>query len=229
MQSLSRKQQTDVNRPNYNKYILPSASIAYGAASFMVHNIRDVDFITRNQILHEKPRKTNLDNFTQYFPAALAIGINLTGYQGMHDPRRSILLYGATQFIAAAIVVPTKRIIRSERPDGSNRLSFPSGHAATAFSSAHFLFREYRSKNFWLSISGYPFAFFTGIYRLVNNKHWVSDVVAGAGVGIFSTEIAYWIYPKMEKMFFSKNKKRRSAVFPTVGKNYIGFSALGNF
>jgi membrane-associated phospholipid phosphatase len=48
-----------------------------------------------------------------------------------------------------------------------------------------------------LSISGYPIAIFTGVYRALNNKHWVGDVVAGAGFGILSTEIAYWLYPKI--------------------------------
>ena len=71
---------------------------------------------------------------------------------------------------------------------------------------AQFLYREYRDTNFWLSISGYPIAIFTGVYRALNNKHWVGDVVAGAGFGILSTEIAYWLYPKIN-LWFSKNKK----------------------
>lgn len=31
----------------------------------------------------------------------------------------------------------------------------------------------------------------TGIMRVLNNRHWVSDVLSGAGIGILSGEIAY--------------------------------------
>jgi membrane-associated phospholipid phosphatase len=37
-----------------------------------------------------------------------------------------------------------------------------------------------------------------------NNRHWGRDVVAGAGVGIISTQLAYWIYPKIQKMLRKK-------------------------
>lgn len=48
------------------------------------------------------------------------------------------------------------------------------------------------------------FALFTGIFRTLNDKHWVGDVVAGAGIGIL-TEAAYWLFPKVSKIF-SKNE-----------------------
>src|SRR5690606_18054357 len=105
-------------------------------------------------------------------------------------------------------------LIHEERPDGSNNLSFPSGHTATAFSSAQFLFREYKDTNFWLSISGYSFALFTGVYRTLNDKHWVNDVVAGAGFGILSTELAYWMYPKVNQLLTKKEKTTATMIMP---------------
>jgi hypothetical protein len=45
---------------------------------------------------------------------------------------------------------------------------------------------------------------------MYNNRHWLSDVVAGAGLGILSTKAAYWVFPKMEKMFAKKDGKTSS-------------------
>jgi membrane-associated phospholipid phosphatase len=48
-------------------------------------------------------------------------------------------------------------------------------------------------------VGGYGIAAATGGLRMLKNKHWLSDVVAGAGVGILSTEVAYTIYPWIQK------------------------------
>ena len=41
-----------------------------------------------------------------------------------------------------------------------------------------------------------------GVLRVGNNRHWVNDVVAGAAIGIASTKLAYWLYPRI----FTKHK-----------------------
>lgn len=137
-----------------------------------------------------------MDNYTQYAPAALVYGLNLFGVKGKHNFRDRSIIYATSQLISAAIVLPMKYTIKERRPDGSDNLSFPSGHTATAFSSAQFMFREYHDENLWLSLSGYPLAIFIVVYRNLNNKHWVGDVMAGAGIGMLSTELAYWLYPR---------------------------------
>ncbi|MDR1595298.1 MAG: phosphatase PAP2 family protein, partial [Prevotellaceae bacterium] len=101
-----------------------------------------------------------------------------------------------------------------ERPDGSDRFSFPSGHTATAFVAAEFLHQEYGDKSVWISIGGYGMASLIGVARVYNNKHWVSDIVAGAGIGILSTKIVYWTYPCLQKTFGKKNKKVQTLVLP---------------
>jgi len=42
--------------------------------------------------------------------------------------------------------------------------------------------------------------------RMYNNKHWMTDVAAGAGLGILSTQVAYWIHPWYEKKSAHQNK-----------------------
>ena len=78
------------------------------------------------------------------------------------------------------------------RPDGSSANSWPSGHTATSFAGATILHKEYGlTRSPWYSIAGYGVATATGVMRVLNNRHWVSDVLSGAGIGILSTELAY--------------------------------------
>ncbi len=84
-----------------------------------------------------------------------------------------------------------KHTINVQRPDGSNMKSFPSGHTATVFTGSHILFNEYKDSCPWIGIGAYGIATATGILRMTNNKHWLSDVITGAGIGILSAEVAY--------------------------------------
>jgi membrane-associated phospholipid phosphatase len=90
-----------------------------------------------------------------------------------------------TYDISQAIIVTQvwtqglKFAVRRERPDESNNLSFPSGHASNAFCAAAVISRHYRI----LTIPGYGVATYIAVSRMAANKHHFSDIVAGAGFG----------------------------------------------
>ncbi|MDN8674749.1 phosphatase PAP2 family protein, partial [Staphylococcus aureus] len=81
--------------------------------------------------------------------------------------------------IMAILVNSIKYTAKVERPDDSKRNSFPSGHAAMAFTNAAFLDKEYGLVNPAYSIAGYSAATFTGLGRALNNRHWLPDILAG--------------------------------------------------
>src|SRR5262245_36570462 len=85
--------------------------------------------------------------------------------------------------MSEAITQTLKYTVRRERPDGSSRNSFPSGHAADTFAFATALERHL---NWRLSVPGYIFSSYVAISRLPANRHWLSDAVAGAAVGIIA-------------------------------------------
>ena len=92
----------------------------------------------------------------------------------------------------AAMTCSLKKITAVPRPDDPmTKTSFPSGHTAQAFATATFLSKEYGHKSIWYSIAAYSMATTVGALRVMNNRHWVSDVLVGAGIGIFSTNLAY--------------------------------------
>lgn len=136
--------------------------------------------------------KTSIDDYTQYFGPALTIGLKLGGYEGRSDWPR-FLASAAMSYGTMAILVNGIKYTASEmRPDGSTANSWPSGHTATSFVGATILHKEYgMTRSPWFSVAGYGVATATGIMRILNNRHWISDVLSGAGIGILSTELGY--------------------------------------
>jgi len=85
--------------------------------------------------------------------------------------------------VSEAIVNALKFSTQRERPDGSNKYSFPSGHAADTFAFATALERHLGWKG---AVPAYIFASYVAISRLPDNRHWLSDVVFGSSVGIIA-------------------------------------------
>jgi len=213
----------------YKRLIVPAAFISYGVASLTIKDLKDLNESTRFEISEHRPDHIRLDNYTQFAPGVLVYGLNAIGIEGKHNLRDRSIIYGTSLLISSAITFPVKHMVKEERPDGSNRLSFPSGHTATAFASAQFMFREYKDTNFLLGISGYSLAVFTGIYRMLNNKHWLGDVATGAGVGILSTELSYWLYPRINTLLSGKNKNSQTMIMPYYQKGNAGIGFVKNF
>ena len=136
--------------------------------------------------------KTCIDDYTQYFGPAMTIGLKLGGVEGRSDWGRLFASAAMSYGIMAAVVNGIKYTAKEMRPDGSQANSWPSGHTATSFVGATLLHKEYGlTRSPWYSIAGYGVATATGVMRVLNNRHWVSDVMSGAGIGIISTELGY--------------------------------------
>lgn len=133
------------------------------------------------------------DEYLQYAPAAVMLGMKIGGYEGRTSWGRMIVSDAFSLAIMAASVEGLKLVVGRERPDGDGFDSFPSGHTATAFVAATFLHKEYGWRSPWFSIGGYTAAAFTGLTRIMNNRHWMSDVVAGAAIGIGSVHLGYYL------------------------------------
>lgn len=169
------------------------------------------DHPIRDRVVNGMPRfHTEVDNYIQYLPLAAQLTMGLSGVKGRSKDRWQLI---ATDAIAAAMMATMvnglKHGVNRTRPNGRHG-SFPSGHTATAFMGATLLAHEYGHKSIWIPIAGYSVATTTGVLRILNNRHYASDVLVGAAIGIASAELAYWasdaIFNK-RKLF--KNKKAR--------------------
>ena len=152
-------------------------------------------------------------DFLQYSPIAILYAMKALGVEGRSDWPRMITADFASVAIMNLIARPTKHIIKRERPDGRAFNSYPSGHTATAFMAAQMLHKEYgETLSPWISVAGYGIAATTGIFRVIANRHWCSDVLGGAAIGIFSTELAY----ELTDLLFKEKGLRSAIVVPDL-------------
>lgn len=114
--------------------------------------------------------------------ATFAIG------HAMHSSSVSVL--GAdlvrAQLMTAVITQGLKFAVDRARPDGS-RYSFPSGHTSASFATASVLQRHYGWK---VGIPAYALAAYVGGSRMQENRHYLSDVIFGAAVGVVAGRTA---------------------------------------
>ena len=144
----------------------------------------------RNEYLPRFNR--HLDDYMQYAPAAVMLGMKAAGVQSRSSWGRMLVSDAFSALLMGGVVNTLKQTTNVERPDGSNKHSFPSGHTATAFMTATMFTKEYGHKSPWVGVGAYSVATATGLMRMANNKHWLSDVLTGAGIGILSTEVGYY-------------------------------------
>lgn len=226
---ISREASYDNSRLNAKSYIVPGAMILYGVVALGSDALQNLDVEIMEEIWAENPHKTvHLDNYLQFAPAAVVYGLNIAGIKGRHNLRDRTMIYLVSNIVLNVTVFSTKKITHKLRPDSSDYNSFPSGHAAEAFASAEFLRQEFKDVSAWYGVAGYAMAIATGYLRMYNNKHWFSDVLAGAGVGIASTKLAYWLYPKFQHKLF-KDKKSSTMILPSYQTGSFGVILVHSF
>ncbi len=182
--------------------IIPAAFMAYSITALNNNSLRQLDHSTQHTIITNHPNfKSTIDNYSQYFPALAVYGLNVVGVKGKNNFKDRTIMYILTTLLSGAGVVAIKHIALVTRPDGSAPNSFPSGHTTTAFAAAEFLNQEYKDKSILYSVGGYAIATTTGILRMYNNRHYLSDIICGAGLGMLSTKLVYMVYPAIKKKF----------------------------
>ena len=166
--------------------------------------------------------KTGIDDYTQFFGPAMVVGLKLGGYEGRSDWPRLLASAGMSYLIMAGLVNGIKYTAKEMRPDGSTANSWPSGHTATAFVGASMLHKEYGlTRSPWWSVAGYGVATATGVMRVLNNRHWISDVMSGAGIGIMSTELGYAL---CDLMFKQKGLLRNDMILENEKPSFFSIS-----
>lgn len=209
-------------------FVIPAVFITYGLIAISGKNpISDLDITTKDELQEDHPLfAAHADDYLQFAPAAAVYGLHIAGLKGKHSLSDATALYILSEAIMGISTHSLKSWTGRLRPNGSANNSFPSGHTANAFASAEFLNQEYKDSNPWIGYSGYALATATGILRMYNNKHWLSDVVAGAGFGLLSTKVSYLLYPKLKHFIFGNHFTNYSLV-PIYQQRNIGFSFTG--
>ncbi len=214
---------------SYKQFIIPTICIGYGIFGLESGTIKGFNSGISTEVSEHIDEKVSLDDFSQYLPMASLYGLSALGVKGKNSTKDKTIILATSYILMGLTVNAFKQTASVERPDQSSLNSFPSGHTATAFMGAELLYQEYKDQSPWYGISGYVVAAGTGFFRMYNNRHWLTDVVAGAGIGILSAKAGYWLYPYVSRIFYKKNTPYKTAFIPYYDGRNTGFGLISKF
>jgi len=183
------------------------APVSLALAAFVTQGSISRHF--QSHIIHQYPNynSRNLDNYLHYLPGVVSLSLGASGVKGKHSFGDQLILALLSNIIAQGVTGSLKLISQYPRPNGENNHSFPSGHSSNAFTNATILHEEYGHRSVWYSIGGYTAATSVGAMRVLKNKHWMADVLMGAGIGIAATKVVYISYPWLKQKVRRIRKK----------------------
>lgn len=213
------------------EYAIPATLIACGALSLKGGAIEKLDLKTRARIIENNRVIDNAaDNILALAPAAAAFIMKAAGLESEDTATDMAAIYAISNIAQAGLVFGAKNLAKRERPDASDRNSFPSAHTAIAFTAAEFLRHEYGRKSPWIGIGGHALAAAVGASRILNDKHWVSDVAAGAGVGLLCSKLTRLLYPKVKYNPAARKKtKPQTLLIPDYADGAINLKLVHTF
>ncbi len=203
-------QQTKKPHLFLNAVKTPIVLIGLGTYSCLSDDVINRYAVREERNEHMPDFQTKVDNYLMHAPIVLVYGLNIAGVKGKNDFTNRTLLLIKSEAIMAALTFSFKSLTKVPRPDDTDIQSFPSGHTAQAFATATFMAKEYGDQSVWYAVGAYGIASTVGAMRILNNRHWVSDVLAGAGIGILSTNLAY-----LTHRYKWKNKPSQLTVVPS--------------
>ena len=216
--NVKAQQPDSINRKKiWTKSILPVSLIITGSAISGSQFEKNLATNIRNKVgnNYEFP----IDNYFQFVPIAEMYVADMAGIKSKNhwfDQTKNLFI---SNMLTLGITYGLKYATHKTRPNGSGH-SFPSGHTTFAFTNATVLYNEFRETSPVVAYSGYAFAITTGTFRMVNNKHWFSDVLVGAGIGMLVTNLVYYFEPL--KNFNPFKKSKNIVVIPSIDYDSYG-------
>lgn len=173
--------------------IVPGAMMGLGALTLIDHEGGVNKWVADG--IHGGDFK--MEDYTRFVPTAAYLTLGSIGVKGKHGFRDRAMVALTSHAAMALLSYGLKYSIKAARPDGGKH-SFPSGHVALAFTGAELTRIEYG--NGW-GAAAYAVATSVAVLRLYNDRHYFGDVLTGAGIGILSAHIGYWLLPLEQRWF----------------------------
>ncbi|MBL6447778.1 phosphatase PAP2 family protein [Fulvivirga sp. 29W222] len=211
-------------RKSFKVAAVPMFLTAAAITTMSVDQHTDISKYSIQSEFLEQPQmiRTNIEDKFRYAPVAMVYGLNLVGIKGENNFGERTIILSKAILLQHAITTVMKRGFHMARPGGGG-YSFPSAHTARAFATATFMHYEYKEVSPWYSVAGYSFAVATGALRVVNNHHWLPDVLVGAGIGILSTKLVYLTHKhKLTKWLDRWGEKKEKESKLTLLPSYTG-------
>lgn len=214
---------------NYKQLIIPVALITFGAVGVHNDNLKFINYEVNEEIIEGEYKRVYFDDVLALSPYAAYYGLDWVGVKSKNNFKDKTIILATSSLLMFGTVHILKSATHEIRPDQSDFQSFPSGHTATAFMGAELVYQEYKDQSIWYGVSAYAVAGLTGYMRIYNNKHWITDVAAGAGIGILTAKAGYWLYPTVRKLFNKKQSKTKTVMLPFYNGKIVGFGLVSKF
>ena len=222
--------QTPSTRFRAEQLVAPVALVGLGALGVGENApMRGINLAIKNGLYEtSKGVKLRFDDYVQYAPVAFYLTLDFMGVKAKHSFGERVAVAAVTYISVTAFSQGVKHIVREPRPDTGSRNSFPSGHTMTAFAGAELVRSEY---GWGVGMGAYAMAATVGFMRMYNGRHWFNDVLAGAGFGILSARIGYWMLPLNRHIFKIPRKGQAMIASPIYYSetNAVGLSCAMQF
>lgn len=184
--------------------IVPGTFAVYVALKPAISGIRNLD----NDIMAQMKNNhlnfhTHADDYLMWEPSASLYVMDAFKVKTKHTFKEHLLLDAGSIVITGGIGYVMRQVSGHISAYNSQGTEFPSGHTANAFRGAEIIHQELKDDHKLLSYSGYLVATSVGVLRIYNKDHLLTEVLAGAALGMLSTKLTYWIFDKV------KYKKKR--------------------
>ena len=143
----------------------------------------------------QKSEWANYETPMQFTPIVFDLGAEHLGIEPKHSILERTVALGIGYGSMFLLTQGLKMVVHEQRPDGSNYHSFPSGHTAAAITGAELIRQDYG----W----GWGAAFYAcggavAYGRVIHERHWWWDTLAGAGIGVLSAWIGRWVTDSLD-------------------------------
>ncbi len=202
--SVSRAKQTDsIGKPGrYFKpkaVILPATLLLYSGLKPVIPAIQNADDQIWDNVMKNHPDfKTNADDYLMWAPTASLYIMDAFKVKTKNKFYEHLIIDAGSIIVTGGIGFVMREISKNIEEYNTHDSKFPSGHTANAFRGAEIVYQELKHTHPWLSYSGYVFASAVGVLRIYNKTHLLTEVLAGAGLGILSTKLTYLVFDKVK-------------------------------
>ncbi len=159
--------------------------------------IQKVDkHIKKNYVKQNPNGSTRWDTGLKWAPLVAFIASDLFRNEVKKELTKDIVKAAVGELILKATVQPLKTIYKRRRPDGDIK-SFPSSHTATSFLGSELLRQKCKDEHFAIACTSFTASAGAAALRLYHNRHWFSDVIGGAVVGVFAARLSTKLVDKV--------------------------------
>lgn len=193
----ARENDDEVHYLKPTALIVPGTFLIYSGLKPFVDDIGKLDNRIMANVQANYPNfHTNAADYLMWVPSASVYAMDALKVKTKHTFTQHLMLDAGSILITGGLGYGMRIVSKHIKAYDSNNTKFPSGHAANAFRGAEFLHQELKDVSPVFSYSGYVVATGVGLLRIYNKNHLLTEVLAGAGLGILSTKLTYWIFHK---------------------------------